>query len=165
MWPKLEHRLATSTVVFPVGNWNYKYCKSRVADPHWFNADPDTDLGSGVQIRIRNPDPESGSGSRVWWSKIGKKIYSWKLNFYFLDQKLQFTYPQDSIKDAQATGEAFSPQKRISRTSKHDNSGTFFYFSGSFLPSWIRIRNLNADPDPATQINADPQPCVKEWTT
>ncbi len=28
----------------------------------------------------------------------------------------------------------------------------------SFLPSWIRIRipNLNADPDPAAQINADP---------
>ncbi len=43
---------------------------------------------------------------------------------------------------------------------------TFFYFCGSFLPSWIRIRthNLNADPDPdpATQINADPQsPCQK----
>jgi hypothetical protein len=34
----------------------------------------------------------------------------------------------------------------------------FFYFCGSFLPSWIRIRNLNADPDtdPAPQINADP---------
>jgi hypothetical protein len=32
----------------------------------------------------------------------------------------------------------------------------FFYFCWSFLPSWIRIRNLNADPDPATQINADP---------
>jgi hypothetical protein len=31
------------------------------------------------------------------------------------------------------------------------------------LPSWIRIRirNLNADPDPATQINADPDP--KPW--
>jgi hypothetical protein len=29
-----------------------------------------------------------------------------------------------------------------------------------FLPSWIQIRicNLNADPDPATQINADPYP-------
>jgi hypothetical protein len=26
------------------------------------------------------------------------------------------------------------------------------------MPSWIRIRNLNADPDPATQINADPDP-------
>jgi hypothetical protein len=24
------------------------------------------------------------------------------------------------------------------------------------LPSWIRIRNLYADPDPAAQINADP---------
>jgi len=36
----------------------------------------------------------------------------------------------------------------------------FFYFCGSFLPSWIRvrIRTLNADPDPATQINADPDP-------
>ncbi len=40
----------------------------------------------------------------------------------------------------------------------------FFYFLGSFLPSWIRIRisNLYADPDPdpdpAAQINADPCP-------
>jgi hypothetical protein len=32
----------------------------------------------------------------------------------------------------------------------------FLYFCGSFWPSWIRIRNLNANPDPATQINADP---------
>jgi hypothetical protein len=32
----------------------------------------------------------------------------------------------------------------------------FFYFCGSFLPSCIQIRNLIADPDPATQINADP---------
>jgi hypothetical protein len=86
-----------------------------------------------------------------------KKVYSWKFNLYFLDQKLQFTYPCVSIKDAQATGEDFSPQKRTSSTSKHENSGLFL-FCGSFLPSWIRIRNLNADPDPdqATQINADP---------
>jgi hypothetical protein len=35
---------------------------------------------------------------------------------------------------------------------------TFFNFCRSFLPSWIRIRirNLNADPAPATQTNADP---------
>jgi hypothetical protein len=34
----------------------------------------------------------------------------------------------------------------------------FSYYCGSFMLSWIqiRIRNLNADPDPATQINADP---------
>jgi hypothetical protein len=36
----------------------------------------------------------------------------------------------------------------------------FFFFRGSFFPSWIRIRIriLNADPDPATLINADPDP-------
>ncbi len=33
---------------------------------------------------------------------------------------------------------------------------SFFLFYGSFLPSWILIRNLYADPDPAAQINADP---------
>ncbi len=37
----------------------------------------------------------------------------------------------------------------------------FFLFCGSFLPSWIRIRNFYADPDPATQIKADPDP--KPW--
>jgi hypothetical protein len=41
----------------------------------------------------------------------------------------------------------------------------FLYFCGSFLPSWIRIliRKLNTapDPDPATQINAYPDP--KPW--
>jgi len=46
---------------------------------------------------------------------------------------------------------------------------TFFYFCGSILPSWIRIRIricfLNADPDqdPATQINADLDPDPQAW--
>jgi hypothetical protein len=62
------------------------------------------------------------------------KIYSWKFNFYFLDQKLQFTYPYTSIKDAQATGEAFSTQKRTSNTSKHDNSVFFSIFVRHFCP-------------------------------
>jgi hypothetical protein len=37
----------------------------------------------------------------------------------FFDQKLQFTYDKASIKDGQATGEAFSPQKRTSSTSEN----------------------------------------------
>jgi hypothetical protein len=41
-----------------------------------------------------------------------------KFFIYFFDQKLQFTYPLASIKDVQATGEVFIPQKRISSTSK-----------------------------------------------
>jgi hypothetical protein len=38
-----------------------------------------------------------------------KKNYYWKTFFlYVFDQKLQFTYPSASIKDAQATGEALT---------------------------------------------------------
>ncbi len=44
---------------------------------------------------------------------------------------------------------------------------TFFHFCGSFLTSWIliRIRNLNPDPDPATQINAEPLPWPLHWVS
>ncbi len=58
---------------------------------------------------------------------------------YFLYLAINlWSYPYASIKDAQATGEAFSPQKRTSSTSNHEN----FYFLGPFLPSWIRIQQL-----------------------
>jgi hypothetical protein len=53
---------------------------------------------------------------------------------YFLDRKFQFIYPQASIKDAQATKEAFIPQKRISSTSKRENSLFFPIFVGHFFP-------------------------------
>ncbi len=55
-----------------------------------------------------------------------ENIYSWKKDKIFFDQKLQFTNPYASIKDVQATGEAFSPQKRTSSTSKHEISKLFF---------------------------------------
>jgi hypothetical protein len=80
-------------------------------------------------LRIRIPDPDPGFDDL----KL-KKIYSWKFNFYFLDKKWPFTYPKASIKDAQATGEAFSPQKRTSSTSKHENSVLFSTFVGNFCP-------------------------------
>jgi hypothetical protein len=32
----------------------------------------------------------------------------------------------------------------------------FFFFCGSFLPSWIRI----PDPDPLTGLNPDPKHCL-----
>jgi hypothetical protein len=51
-------------------------------------------------------------------TKIWKKI-QWKfIQKLFFSSKLQLTYPWGFIKDVQATGEAFSPQKRTSRTSK-----------------------------------------------
>jgi hypothetical protein len=51
-------------------------------------------------------------------------------------------------KDFQATEEAFSPQKRSSSTSRHENSLLFPIFVGNFALT---------DPDPATQINANPR--------
>jgi hypothetical protein len=47
-----------------------------------------------------------------------EKIYV-EIFFVFIDEKMQFTYPQPSIKDVQATEEAISPQKSTSSTSKH----------------------------------------------
>ncbi len=66
-----------------------------------------------------------------------KKKYS--RHFFLFYQKLQFTDPYASIKDVIATGEAFNPQKRTSKTLKNKFI-KFFYFWGWFLPFWIRIR-------------------------
>jgi hypothetical protein len=68
----------------------------------------------------------------------------------FNDQKLKKNY--------KVIEEAFSSQKRPSNTSKHERLHIFFYFCGSFLPSWIRIRIPNPDPDPQTRMNPDPDP-------
>ncbi len=71
--------------------------------------------------------------------------------------KLQSTHPQASIRDAQATEEAVSPQKRTSSTSKHEFSFHFSIFVGHFCPpssgsglriqqlKLIRIRNWNLE--------------------
>jgi hypothetical protein len=67
-------------------------------------------------------------------TKNWKKFTAGNSIFYFFDQKMQFTYPQASLKDAQATGESFSPQKGTSSTSKHENSLLFSIFVGHFYP-------------------------------
>ncbi len=59
----------------------------------------------------------------------------------FFWSKIAITYPWAFIKDVQVTGEAFNPQKRTSSTCKRWNLLAVFYFSGSFLPSWIRIQS------------------------
>ncbi len=60
-------------------------------------------------------------------------IFWWKIAIY-LSLGLQ----------AQATGEASSPQKRTSSISNHEIS----FFVGNFCPSRIRIK-INADPEPS----------------
>ncbi len=68
-------------------------------------------------------------------------------------KKLQFTrtYLLASIKEALAIGEAFSPQKRTSSTSKHEISLLFSIFAvtNKLLRSYQKIRKkLIADSDP-----------------
>ncbi len=71
---------------------------------------------------------------------------------------MQFTYPKASIKDVQATGEVFIPQKTTSSTSKLKFSSLLWVIlatgSGSVFQMRIRIQptKMNADPDPQKQL-------------
>jgi hypothetical protein len=49
------------------------------------------------------------------------------------------------MKDVQATGEDSSPQENNQHFARIH---FFFLFCGSFLPTWIRVRIPDADPDP-----------------
>ncbi len=133
----------------------------RVSDPHWFNADPDTDPDPAFFIIA---DPDSGSGSRLLWPKIDKKLLlKKKLNFF--GSKTTIYLSLGLHKERPSYRRSLQPSKENIQYLKTWKFWTFFYFCGLFLPSWIRIRNLNADPDPATQINADPDtdPDPKPW--
>ncbi len=66
------------------------------------NTDPDLD-----PIQIQSFDDQK-------W----EKIYSWNFFYQKLKTMVQFTYPETSKKDVQATEEALNPQKRTSCTSK-----------------------------------------------
>jgi hypothetical protein len=99
-----------------------------------------------------------------------EKNYSWKKFKFFLDQKLQFTYPQASIKNVQVTEEAFSSQKRPSSTSKHE-------LLKNFLLLWVIFALLDPDPDPDSESGStvpiefgsnpdpdtDPDPDPQPW--
>ncbi len=61
-----------------------------------------------------------------------KKIDSWKFVLYFLVENCNLLIPKASLKDAQATGEVFDPQKRTSSATRHENSELFFIFVGHF---------------------------------
>ncbi len=51
-----------------------------------------------------------------------EKVYKWIIFKKIFDQKLQIAYPYASIKDVQASWEAFIYQKITSSTSKHEIS-------------------------------------------
>ncbi len=133
----------------------------RVSDPDWFNADPDLAV-----ILIADPDPVLDPG--FWWPKIGKNLkLTKKIYFYHKKFAIQYSYSYASIKDAQATEEAFRTQKR---KSGNTNMNLFFFFF--FL--WVIFALLDPDPNPRIWrriripiqqlklmriADPDPQPC------
>jgi hypothetical protein len=84
-------------------------------------------------------------------TKNGRKKYSRNFFKIFFDQKLQFTY-------VKATGEAFSPQKRTSNTSR--NYQLFSMFVGHFCP--LRSGFESRDPiESGSNTDPNPQHCLE----
>ncbi len=61
-----------------------------------------------------------------------------------------------SIKERPSYRRSLQLSKENIQQFKTRNFFTFFFFLWIIFLSWIRIRIWNADPDPATQMNADP---------
>ncbi len=100
------------------------FCSSRFEAMLWFrikhflvNADPDLDLDLDP---VPDPDPHPV----FLWHKIFNFTAETKILFF--DQKFKSFYSWASTKDVQATGEAFSSQKRTYRTTKHEISSLLF---------------------------------------
>jgi len=60
-WPAARHR-QRGTTQRQLHQHYRRNCCCRVSDPHWFNADPDTDPDPAFSLIA---DPDSGSGSRT----------------------------------------------------------------------------------------------------
>ncbi len=112
------------------------------------------------KLRIRIPDPQIPDPDPAFDDLKLKKIYSWKFNFNFLIKNCNLLIPWPPFKGRQSYRRRLQSSKENIQHFKTWKFCTLFYFFGLFLPSLIRIRirNLNehTDPDPATQINADP---------
>jgi hypothetical protein len=87
------------------------FIKSRAVDPNSLNPD-----GPDPAFQV-NPDPDLIRFQGFDEQKRKKKKRQLKFCLFFLNKKLQFTYPLASITDGQATGEACNPQKRTSSIS------------------------------------------------
>jgi hypothetical protein len=90
-----------------------------------------------------------GSGSSFFRSKgIRTGSRDWMKNYtnlkltqiFLLKSKVATIWSLGLHEDIQATGEAASPQKRTSNSSKREVLCPLFHCLRSLLPSWIRIR-------------------------
>ncbi len=86
-------------------------------------------------------------------TKNWKKITAENLFLFFLSKTaIYLSLGLHKVLYVQVIEEAFSSQKRPSNISQHELLQIIVYFCGSFLPSWIRIRIPNPDPQPCLQF-------------
>jgi hypothetical protein len=78
---------------------------------------------------------------------LKKKIRAGKKFEFFFIKKYNLLSPRPPYRTSKP-----STLKRGHPTLQNIKLLNFFYFCGSFLPSWIRI----PDPDPLTRLNPDP---------
>ncbi len=108
-------------------------------------------VSTGFRIRINlfriliqhfrlNIDPDP----RFWWPTL-KNIYSWKKIWFFWIKNCNLLISIGLHKGHLSYRRSLQPSKMHF---KARNFLTFFYFCGSFFPSWIRIRISNTVPDP-----------------
>jgi hypothetical protein len=78
------------------------------------------------------------------------QVYGWKKVIFYILKKLQYSYPWDSIKGIQATGEASSLLEKTSNTSKKHFPFFSSSFSGILLLIWILIKQskIKRGPNP-----------------
>ncbi len=93
-------------------------------------------------------------GSRVLMTKNWKKIHSWKRKLIFFTSKTTIFLSLGLHKGRPSYRRRLQLSKENIQHFKTWIFLIFFYFYGTFLPSWIRI--LNTDPDPLTWLNSDP---------
>ncbi len=93
-----------------------------------------------IRIRIHH---FSNCGSRVLMTKNLKKFKAENFSCIFFWSKTAINYP--STKDAQATGEAFSPQREHPAIQNHEISLLFSSFVGHFCPPGSRSGSSNSN--------------------
>ncbi len=118
--------------------------KYKVVDPHWSGSIIFPHCGSG-----------SSSESRVLMTKNWEKFTAVKL-LYIFGSKIAIYLFLGLHKGHTSYRRNLQPSKENIQHFKTWKFFMFFYISGSFLPSSIRIRISKTDPDPLTRLNPDP---------
>ncbi len=104
---------------------------------------------------LLDPDPDPADQNQCWSTRIQirtPRMNGTVSNSYQIDIK-SGTWSVDSLLSKSSNVSRVYLFQRTSSISNHPIFTSFFYFSGSFLPFWIRIR-IRIQP---TKINVDPR--------